>query len=306
MKIGTRGSALALWQANAVRDALMQAHGLPEEALEIVVIRTSGDRIQDRALLEAGGKGLFTKEIEEALLSGAIDLAVHSAKDMPTFLPDGLTLGGYLPRADVRDAFISGVAQTVQDLPRNAVVGTASLRREALLKRIRPDIEVKLLRGNVPTRLKRVEDGDFHATLLAAAGLERLGLQAHITSLLDVRSFLPACGQGAVTIECREQDGITRTALDAINHLPTQLAAECERTFLGVLDGSCRTPIGGYASVTADRLSFKGIILSEDGRDFFEVEESGAAADAAEIGRRAGHDIRTRAPREFLEKLGIA
>jgi hydroxymethylbilane synthase len=227
LRIGTRGSRLALWQAGAVRDALAAAHGLPAEALEIVTIRTSGDRIQDRALAEAGGKGLFSKEIEEALISGAIDLAVHSAKDMETHLRDGLAIGAFLEREDVRDALIARDAASLGDLPHGARLGTASLRREALVRRVRPDFHIELLRGNVPTRLKRVEDGDLDATLLAAAGLHRLGLESHITAYLPLDAFPPACGQGAVAIECRAGDVRMFEMLARIDHRETAIAVSC-------------------------------------------------------------------------------
>ncbi len=205
VRIGTRGSRLALWQASAVRDALVAAHGLPPDAVEIVPIVTSGDRIRDRALSDAGGKGLFTKEIEASLLSGAVSLAVHSAKDMETLLPAGLTIGAVLQRDDVRDALIAPGARSLAELAEGARIGTASLRRAALVRRARPDVQTGLLRGNVPTRVRRVEAGDFDATLLAAAGLKRLGLERHIAALLPLDTFPPACGQGAIAIECRAE-----------------------------------------------------------------------------------------------------
>jgi len=305
IRVGTRGSRLALWQANAVRDALVSAHRLPDETVEIVPIKTSGDRIRDRSLADVGGKGLFTKEIEEALLSGAIDIAVHSAKDMETLLPERLAIGAVLPREDVRDALISRGGMMVDALPMGARVGTASLRREALLKRARPDLEIALLRGNVPTRLGRVENGEFDATLLAAAGLKRLGLENHITVLLPLEEFPPACGQGAIAVECRADDTRMHDLLGAIDDAPTSHAIRCERAFLAALDGSCRTPIAGYATVEGGRLSFKGIILAADGSESYEAEGSGTASEAAATGREAGVDIRRRAPEAFLQKLGI-
>ena len=305
VRIGTRGSDLALWQAGAVRDALVAATNRAAETIATTIIRTSGDRIQDRALLEAGGKGLFTKEIEEALLSGAVDMAVHSAKDMPTILPDGLVLAGYLPREDVRDAFIGHKAQSLGDLPEGAVVGTASLRREALIKRARPDLKVDLIRGNVPTRLRRVADGDFDATLLAHAGLKRLGLEDHISSLLDVAAFPPACGQGAVVIECREDDAAIRDLLAKIDDQPTATAVRCERAFLDVLDGSCRTPIAGHARLEGRDLVFDGLLLAPDGRSVFSERRSGPAGEAAAIGAAAGRAVRDQAGEDFLAQLGI-
>jgi len=305
LRIGTRGSKLALWQANAAREALQKAHGLREGAIEILPISTSGDRIRDRPLAEAGGKGLFTKEIEAALIEGSVDIAVHAAKDMETFLPSGLVIGAYLEREDVRDALISRHGGGLDALPEGAVIGSASVRREALLRRVRPDLRMELLRGNVPTRLKRVEDGDFDATLLAAAGLNRLGLQDHIATLLPLDVFPPSCGQGAIAIECRADDTMARELLAAIDHPATAVAVTAERAFLTALDGSCRSPIAGHARVEADELRFDGIILSHDGREFYEASRRGGSGNAAEIGREAGQHLRTRAPKSFLEALGI-
>jgi hydroxymethylbilane synthase len=300
IRIGTRGSPLALAQARMVRAALIAAHGLAEEAVEIVVIRTSGDRIQDRPLSEAGGKGLFTKEIEEALLARTIDLAVHSAKDMPTVLPDGLTLAACLPREDVRDAFISRKAVNLSALPQGAVVGTASLRRQAQVKRLRPDLSTVVLRGNVETRLRKLDAGEVDATLLALAGLRRLGLEGAATALLSVDEFLPAVGQGAITIEARADDERTRDLLAKIDHADTSTALLCERAFLGVLDGSCRTPIAGYAVLDGDSLSFRGLILRTDGSESFETTRSGARRDAAALGADAGAELKSRAPSGFF------
>lgn len=305
IRIGTRGSRLALWQAEAVRAALTEAHDLGPGDVEIVVIRTTGDRITDRALLEAGGKGLFTKEIEEALLDRSIDLAVHSAKDMPTWLPEGLVLAAYLEREDVRDAVIGAGGRRLADLPPGARLGTASLRRQALVKRVRPDLDVGLLRGNVPTRLKRVEEGEFDATLLALAGLKRLELAAHATEILDAEAFPPACGQGAIVIECREADAATRDLLAPLDDAPTAAALACERAFLKSLDGSCRTPIAGLAEVENGILRFSGLLLAPDGSEWVEAAERGAAHDAEAIGLAAGAAIRARAPAGFLERLGI-
>ncbi len=305
IRIGTRGSRLALWQAGAARDALVAAHGLAPDAIEIVPIKTSGDRIRDRPLSEAGGKGLFSKEIEAALLSGAIEIAVHSAKDMETHLPDGLVIGACLEREDVRDALVAKNVATLDALPQGARVGTASLRREALLRRVRPDFRIELLRGNVPTRVRRVESGELDATLLAAAGLKRLGLEDKVAALLPLETFPPACGQGTIALECREDDSRIRDLLAAIDHRDTSIALACERAFLAALDGSCRTPIAGYARMEAGMLRFDGIMLSEDGRESYEASGSGDPADAAEIGTRAGLDIRRRASAAFLKRLGI-
>ena len=307
IRIATRGSALALWQAEAVRSALAQAHGLPPDRFAVVPIRTSGDRIQDRSLAAAGGKGLFSKEIEEALLAGTVDLAVHSAKDMETFLRPGLAIGAYLEREDVRDAWISRHGTALADLPEGARIGTASLRREALLRRVRPDLEIGLLRGNVPTRLAKIEVGAFDATLLAAAGLLRLGMEDRIDAYLDLDGFPPACGQGAVAVECRADDKV-RDLLVAIDHRDTALAVSCERAFLAALDGSCRTPIAGYASLQDGRLSFKGVLFSPDGRQAFDAARSGPASTAAEavaLGREAGLEVRAGVPAELAAALGM-
>ncbi len=300
LRIGTRGSALALAQAHETRARLMAAHGLAEDAFEIVVIKTSGDRIQDRPLSEVGGKGLFTKEIEEALLDGRIDLAVHSSKDMPTVLPDGLALTAFLPREDVRDAFLSPKAKTLTDLPQGAVIGSSSLRRQAMIKRLRPDIEVVMYRGNLQTRLRKLAEGEVDATLLAAAGLRRLGLENEITSLLEVDEFVPAVGQGAICIESREDDEATLQKLAAIHDPDTQVRLDAERAFLAVLDGSCRTPIGGLAVVEGDRLHFRGIVLKPDGSEVHEIQETGAVDDAAAIGRAAGEALKAKMGPGFL------
>ncbi len=302
LRIGTRGSDLALWQANAVRAALAACG---HDRTEIVVVTTSGDRIQDRALLEAGGKGLFTREIEERLLDGAIDVAVHSAKDLQTRLAEGLAIGGYLPRADVRDVFISPLSARIEDLPEGATIGTASLRRQALALRIRPDLTTTLLRGNVPTRIDKVMRGDCGATFLALAGLNRLGIGDRATAVLPLDRFPPACGQGAVAIECRAGDAETIAVVDKVNHRPTFQAVSAERAFLDVLDGSCRTPIAGHAQIVDGRLSFAGQVLSADGQTAFSAAQQGDPGDAEAIGRAAGETIRRAAPPAFLQSFGI-
>ena len=300
LRIGTRGSPLALAQARMVRAQLLAAHGWDEGTVEIAVIRTSGDRIQDRPLAEAGGKGLFTKEIEEALLAGAVDLAVHSAKDMPTVLPAGLMLAACLPREDVRDVFISPKAASLSGLPQGAVLGTASLRRQALAKRLRPDLRVVPFRGNVETRLRKLDAGEVDATLLALAGLKRLELTQHATALLGVEEFLPAVGQGAIALEARDDDAVTRGLLAAIGHADTSVALACERAFLGVLDGSCRTPIAGHAVIEGNTLRFRGMILRPDGSEAFETTRAGGRRDAAALGADAGAELKAKAPRDFF------
>ncbi|MGB6321381.1 MAG: hydroxymethylbilane synthase, partial [Xanthobacteraceae bacterium] len=271
LRIGSRGSPLALVQAREVASRLAMACGLAPERIEIKTIRTTGDVIQDRPLAEAGGKGLFTKEIEEALLSGTIDLAVHSSKDMPTFLPAGLVLSAFPPREDPRDAFVSRQAKNLRDLPQGAVVGTASPRRQALVKRLRPDLTIVPLRGNVETRLRKIENGDADATVLALAGLKRLGLVGAATAVLDLDEFLPAVGQGAIGIETRDDDTKARALVEAINDADTATALATERAFLAVLDGSCRTPIAGHARIIDGRLRFRGLIAKTDGSEALEV-----------------------------------
>jgi hydroxymethylbilane synthase len=300
LRIGTRGSPLALAQAEEVRTRLAAAHGIEPERIELTVIRTIGDRIQDRPLAEAGGKGLFTKEIEQALLDGEIDLAVHSAKDLPTWLPDGLALVGCLPREDVRDVFVSRKAATISQLPEGAKVGTASLRRQALVKRMRPDLCVVPFRGNVETRLSKLEAGVVDATVLALAGLKRLGRTDVATALLSTREFPPAVGQGAIAIEARAADPRTRSLVHAVDHAETTIALTAERAFLAALDGSCRTPIAGLAEVEGDRLSFRGLIIRPDGSEARETARSGHRAQAAALGADAGSELKRLAPAGFF------
>jgi len=300
LRIGTRGSPLALAQARAVRDRLAAAHGCAADAIEIKTIRTSGDLIQDRPLADAGGKGLFTKEIEQALIDGAIDLAVHSAKDMPTALPEGLVLAACLEREDVRDAFISRKAAALSALPAGGVVGTSSLRRQAQVRRLRPDLSVVNFRGNVETRLRKLDEGVAHATLLALAGLKRLGLAQAATAILPVEEFLPAVGQGTIAIETRAGDARVRELVAAVDHADTSAALTAERAFLAVLDGSCRTPIAGHAEVNAQSLAFRGLILRPDGSEAHETACGGARADAAAIGAEAGRELKRLAPVDFF------
>ena len=300
LRLGTRGSPLALAQAAMVRARLAAAHGVDEARIPLTVIRTTGDKIQDRTLAQAGGKGLFTKEIEEALIARSIDLAVHSAKDMPTVLPDGLTITAVLPREDARDVFISRVAKTLQELRPGAVVGTASLRRQAIVKRLRPDLTVVPIRGNVDTRLRKLDEGEVDATLLALAGLKRLGLTHALSSIFSVDEFLPAAGQGIVAIETRADDSGTRALLEAINHPETATALAAERAFLAVLDGSCRTPIAGHAVIEAGRLRLRGLIAKPDGSESFECAREGLPADAVALGADAGAELKRRAGADFL------
>jgi hydroxymethylbilane synthase len=300
-RIGTRGSPLALAQAHETRDRLMAAHGLPEEMFEIVVLTTTGDRITDRSLAEIGGKGLFTQEIEEKLAIGELDFAVHSAKDMPTALPEGLYLSAFLPREDIRDVVIGRTASKLIELPHGATVGSASLRRQALIRRMRPDINVVVFRGSVETRLRKLAEGQVDATLLALAGLKRLGKVEVITDILDPDAFPPAPAQGAIAVESRIGDTHTDELLSAINDPATYDAVSCERAFLAALDGSCRTPIGGYAICEGDQLKFSGLIITPDGRHQHAISIDGNRRDAAALGTRAGQDIRARAGSAFFD-----
>jgi hydroxymethylbilane synthase len=301
--IGTRGSPLALWQANHVRALVIAAHGLGEDAVALKPIITSGDRIRDKPLRDFGGKGLFTKEIDEALISKTIDLAVHSMKDLPTDLPPGITVAAVLPRGDVRDAFISAKGESLAALPPGAVVGSSSLRRQAQLKRLRPDLQAIDFRGNVETRLKKLEQGMVDATLLALAGLERLGLTRHVTSVLPTDEMLPAVAQGAIGISCRSNDARTRDLLQALNDERTATAVACERAFLGELDGSCRTPIAGLAEIANGRLRFRGLVLNPEGTEWHEIERSGAPEDAVSIGGSSGRELLALAGPNFLTSL---
>lgn len=303
LKIGTRGSKLALTQTGLVRDALaaaVPALAAPG-AIEIVVIRTTGDAIQDRPLSEAGGKGLFVKEIEEALLARRIDAAVHSMKDMPTAQPAGLAISAFLPREDVRDVLIAGDVRRIADLKQGAVIGSAALRRKAQLLHLRPDLQVVNFRGNVDTRLAKQASGVVDATLLAKAGLNRLGL-GHVGAPISEDEMLPAVGQGAVCIECRVDDTTTRGWLAAIDHAPTATCVAAEHAMLAVLDGSCRTPIAGHATLAADgSIHLRGLILKPDGSQAIAAERSGPAKDAAALGKDAGLELKQRGGPGFLE-----
>jgi hydroxymethylbilane synthase len=301
LRIGSRGSPLALVQARTVRARLAAALGVDEAAIELTIIRTSGDAIQDRPLSDVGGKGLFTKEIEEALLDGRIDLAVHSSKDMPTFSQPGLMLAACLEREDPRDVFISRKASSLAELPQGATLGTASLRRQAIAKRARRDLHVVPLRGNVETRLRKLADGEVDATILALAGLKRLGLVEHATKIMSAEEFLPAVGQGAIGIEARENDTRTREILARIDHADTSTALACERAFLAVLDGSCKTPIGGHADISGDTIQFRGLIARSDGAAAHDIAGTGLRKDAIMIGGEAGRKLKAQAGPGFFD-----
>jgi hydroxymethylbilane synthase len=307
LRLGTRGSPLALAQAHEVRRRLAEAHPdlAAEDAVEIVVIKTSGDRIQDRTLAEIGGKGLFTKEIEDALLDGAIDAAVHSMKDVPTWLPEGLAITAILPREDPRDAFFSNRGERLADLPSGAVVGTASLRRQAQVLMARPDLTVVPLRGNVGTRLRKLAEGEADATLLAMAGLNRLGEAARVTAPLEPEEMLPAVAQGAVGLETRVDDETTIARLAALDHGATATRVAAERACLEVLDGSCRTPIAALAELdtSGGELWLRALVAMPDGSRAHRAERRGPASDAEVLGRDAGAELRDAAGPAFFAAL---
>ena len=309
LRIGTRGSALALTQTRMVIAALARAHDWsPAEAeanTEVIVIKTTGDQVQDRSLADIGGKGLFAKEIEEALLRGTIDCAVHSLKDMPAVLPPGLIMACHLPREDPRDAFISKTAANLGELPQGAVVGTSSVRRRAILSNKRPDLKLVTFRGNVDTRLNKIASGEAAATILALAGLKRLGVEAHARHVFSTQEMLPAVAQGAIGIEARGNDAPTLDLLAPCNHRDTELAVTLERAFLAALDGSCKTPIGGLAQRRdAATFDFSGCVLTPDGRTRFDVARTATVTNAKEaeaVGLDAGRDLLARAGRIFFE-----
>ncbi len=293
LKIGTRGSKLALAQAYEVRGLLASVHDhLNEDNIDIIVMSTRGDRVQDRNLSEIGGKGLFTEEIEQALYVGEIDIAVHSLKDMPTKLPDGLELACYLEREDVRDAFLSGKASTLMDLPQGAIVGTSSLRRKAQALTLRPDLEIVNFRGNVQTRLKKLDDGVADATFLAMAGLNRLAIEDPRISAIEPSGMLPAVAQGAITIEIAHSNDSMRALLQPLNHKETELRVRAERTMLDILDGSCRTPIAGLATIEGDTLTLRGRVLSEDGKTDHFDQISGDKYSPEALGEELGQKIK--------------
>jgi hydroxymethylbilane synthase len=304
LRIGTRGSPLALIQAEAVRHGLAAAHPELAEpgALEVVTIRTTGDVVRDRTLPAIGGKGLFTKEIEAALLAREIDLAVHSLKDMATELPEGLVIACHLPRADPRDAFVSARAKRLLDLPEGAVVGSSELRRQAQLLRARPDLRIVALRGNVETRLGKVSDGKVDAALLAVAGLARLGLESRITEILSTDLMLPAPAQGTIAVEARADDDRVLRYLAPVDDAETAARSIAERALLAALDGSCRTPIAALAEIDAGgRLTLRARIIRPDGTECHEARLSGAVEDAARIGREVGARLRAEAGPGFFD-----
>lgn len=310
-RLGTRGSPLALAQAHELRARLAAAHPAlaAEDAVEIVAIKTTGDRVQDRPLAEIGGKGLFTKEIEEALLDKRIDAAVHSMKDVPTWLPEGLRIAAVLPREDPRDVLLAPGGVGLAALPTGSVVGTASLRRQAQVLLARPDLKVVPLRGNVQTRLRKLRAGEVDATLLALAGLRRLGLATDIaadSTILDVEDMLPAAAQGAIGIEVRDDNTRARDIMAALDHAPSAVCVTAERACLEVLDGSCRTPIAVLAEVTRGEMRLRALVAMPDGSSAHRAEQRGATADAAALGRAVGAELRAAAGPAFFTALADA
>ena len=303
IRIGTRGSKLALAQAYQLRDRLIAAHDVTPDDFEIVIIKTTGDIITDKPLAEFGGKGLFTKEIEDALIASQIDLAVHSMKDMPTRLPEGLEISCLLPREDVRDAFISHKAPALAKLAKGAVLGTSSLRRQAQVKRLRPDLVVIPYRGNVDTRLRKLEDGVADATLLAAAGLRRLGLEDRVTALIEIDEMLPAIAQGAIGVETRIGDERMNGYLGALHDSTTSVCVDAERAFLAELDGSCRTPIAGLAVLEDGHLHFRGQILAPDGSRSYDTEREGGPDDGPAMGIDAARELLGLAGPDFFRAV---
>jgi hydroxymethylbilane synthase len=303
--IGTRSSPLAMVQTDTAADALRAAHSQLADDGRLVIepVKTTGDLVLDRPLSEIGGKGLFTKELDRALMDRRIDMAVHSMKDLETWLPDGMTIGCVLPRADVRDAFISFTAPSLSDLAPGAKVGTASIRRKAQLLNLRPDLEVGVIRGNVQTRLGKLESGEFDATFLALAGLDRLGRRDVATEIISPDVFLPACAQGAIGITCRVDDTETLGYLAALDDAPSHTTVTCERAMLDALDGSCRTPVAGLAVISGDQISLKGMVFRPDGSEVLTTARRGAVSDAEALGRDAGEELRRRAGPGFFDEL---
>lgn len=301
LKIGTRQSLLALWQSNHIASLLRQQYPDCEVTLKKIV--TKGDRILDVPLAQIGGKGLFTKEIETELLDGTVDLAVHSLKDMPTVLPEGLCLTAITTRANVGDAFVSNKYNSFAELPEGAVLGTSSLRRKAQLLAVRPDLKIVDLRGNVDTRLRKLDEGQMDAIILAAAGLERLGHKDRIKEVIPADICLPAVGQGALAIECRTDNEEVRQMLEFLNSLPTKQATDAERAFLGLIEGGCQVPIGVHAEVENDIITINAIIASLDGTTILRDTISGSAQDAEALGKQLGNKMLAEGGKQILASI---
>ena len=304
LRIATRKSQLALWQAEHVAALMRRAH--PGIEVELLPMSTKGDRIQDRSLAAIGGKGLFIKELETALEDRRADLAVHSMKDVPGELPDGMVIAAVLPRVDARDALIAAGGRRFEELTRGARLGTSSLRRQAQLLAVRPDLAIQTLRGNVDSRLKRLDAGELDAIILACAGLIRLGLEARITARLDPKISLPAVGQGVIGIECRADDGATRRILASLNDEPTRIAVEAERAFARRLGGSCQSPIAAHARLKGDRLTLEGLVAEPDGSRVWRDMLSGSAADPRDLGNALAERVLAAGAAALLERLRSA
>jgi hydroxymethylbilane synthase len=301
IRIATRGSRLALWQAEHVRDALLARN--PALIVELLVMKTTGDKILDTPLAKIGGKGLFVKELEQAMLEGRADLAVHSMKDVPVELPPGLHIACTLRREDPRDCLAARGGGDLASLPPGAIVGTSSLRRRSQLRALRPDLELRDLRGNVTTRLDRLAAGDFDGIVLALAGLKRLGLDGHATAAFAPDELLPAIGQGIIGIECRRGDARVETLIAALDDPQARDAIRAERALNATLQGGCQVPIAGHAEIDGDRLAIRGLVASLDGREFVRAEASGPRAEAAALGERVGRELLERGARRILDAL---
>ena len=307
LRIGTRGSPLALAQAYETRERLMEKFPEMNEegAIEICVMKTQGDMILDKSLMELGGKGLFTKELDTALLGNEVDICVHSMKDVPTWLPEGTVLPCNFPREDTNDAFIykDGSVKRIEDLPDGSVIGTASLRRQAQIMAKNPTLKCVNFRGNVQTRLRKLDDGVVDATLLAIAGLKRMDMDDCATSVLDWDEMLPAVAQGAIGVQCRSDDERSLKYIMGLNHPETHACVNCERAFLEALDGNCKTPIAGQARIIDGKIKFRGLIAMPDGSLKYETEAEGEVEDAVEIGRKAGEELKAQAGEKFFEMM---
>jgi hydroxymethylbilane synthase len=301
IRIATRQSRLALWQAEYVATLLRTAH--PELEVSLVPMTTQGDRILDRPLSDSGGKGLFIKELELAIAENRADIAVHSMKDVPSELPEGMCLGAMLPRADPRDAFVSNRFDSFDTLPQGARVGTSSLRRQSQLLATRPDLELVTLRGNVDTRLKKLDEGQYDAIILAAAGLLRLDLEQRITHYIDIERSVPAVGQGIIGIECRSADSHSLERVATLNDVPAWKCCEAERSFAERLQGSCQSPIGGFADIRDGQLQLRGVIASPDGRELYRGNNAGSPQDAKNLGRALAERLLAAGAAALLERL---
>lgn len=301
IRIGTRGSKLALWQANFVASKLKKH--FPEIEIEIIKIKTKGDKILDVPLAKIGGKGLFVKEIEDALLKNEIDIAVHSLKDVPTYFPDGLGLTAIMEREDPRDAFLSVKYNSLNELPKGAIVGTSSLRRKVQLKLKRPDLNIKDLRGNVDTRIRKLEEGQYDAIILAYAGLKRLGLENKVKQRLDIDIMIPAVAQGFLAIETRLEDKKTNNIISILNHKESEIRAKAERAFLKTLEGGCQVPLAGYSEIKDGKLYLTGFISDLEAKRVFKDKISGNLEEAEDLGIKLAKNLLEKGAKEVLEEL---